>query len=630
MRKQLGILASLVFLSATALFWTGCSGSSRCNDDSCYTEQACAEPCKPVCAEPAKPVCPPPCRPVCAPHHEEEHECCGPDMMGQPMMEQPMMGAPRPCQPMCPPPCAPAPERCAPKPACAPAPERCAPKPMCAPEPCRPACVPAPERCAPKPACAPAPCKPACESYCPPKCAAPLKPCKYGPSGHCGCNGVTVRARNPKMCMLGDQYPLEFDISACEDVCEVTITTTLPEGVSYIRSQPEAKVDGNKLIWEIGHVSKGQTIPAKVWLKCDREGALCTCFCVKATPVAFCALLCAKPVLVCEKCGPEEVGPGEPINYTVNVTNIGTCTAEDVVVTDMLPEGVEHASCQRTLTFRLGSLEPCQTKKVSFSVIPCKRGKICNTAVVTACNANQTSCEACTCVACCALECSKVGPKEVVVGQNADYQVTVVNTGDKVLHEVVVTDNAPSATTIVNAPGANISGKQAIWRLRELKTGEKVTFNLTLTTCTPGYFNNTVSVATCEGCSGCCEAGTNWRGRPALEVCVTNSDNPICVSETTRLKITVMNKGQESDSNVATVVTVPAELEVVNTSGATAAKVNGQTVEFAPYPSLSPRQTLEYYITVKGVQAGDARVNTDVHSDFIQKPITQQESVIVN
>jgi uncharacterized repeat protein (TIGR01451 family) len=430
--------------------------------------------------------------------------------------------------------------------------------------------------------------------------------------------------------MLGDQYPLDMEVIACCNVCEATVTTTLPDGVSFMRSQPEAKVDGRKVTWEFGHLSKGQTVPVRVWLKCEREGDLCTCFCVKATPVAFCALLCAKPVLVCQKCAPEQVCPGDPINYTVTVTNIGTCTAEEVVVKDTLPNGVEHPSCQKELTFRLGSLEPCESKKVNFSVTACKRGKICNTAVVTACNANQTSCEACTCVCCCAIECEKTGPKEIAVGQNADYQITVVNTGDLSLHEVVVTDTAPSATAIVTAAGANICGKQAVWKLKELRPGEKVTLNVTLTTCTPGYFTNRVAVTTCEGCNTSCEAGTKWRGRPALESCVDILDNPICVGETSRFKIVVQNKGQEYDSNVNVVVNLPAELEAVEANGASSGKVEGQTVTFAPFPQLAPRQTIEYFVTVKAKAAGDLRTKIQISSDFIKNPITNEESLIVN
>ncbi len=575
MRKQLGILTSLLFLAVSALTWTGCSNG--CNDDC----QPICEPCKPICP-PAKPICPPmqkPCEPQCMP----------------------------PMQKPCPPPCAP--QRIE---------KPCTP---CAPKHVEKPCTP----CAPKaPECSP------CENYHPPKCAAPLKGCKHGPAGECSCNGVRVRVKNPKMCMLGDQYPLDIEVSASCDVCDVTLTTTLPEGVTYMRSQPEAKVEGQKLSWDFGGVSRGQTIPGRIWLKCEREGDLCTCFCVDAKPVAFCALLCAKPVLVCEKCGPAQVAPGDPINYVINVTNIGTCTAQDVVVTDILPEGVESKNGQQTLVFKLGNLEPCQTKRVNFSVTACKRGKICNQAIVQACNANQTSCEFCTCVCACEIDCNKVGPKEVAVGQNADYQITVVNTGDLPLHEVVITDTAPSATSIVDAPGANICGKQAVWKLRELKPGEKVDFKVSLTTCTPGYFVNGVTVTNCEGCNSGCEFGTTWKGRPALEICSTASENPICVGETTRFKIVLQNTGQEYDTNVNVVVNFPAELAVVDASGATAAQVSGQSVTFAPFANLAPRQTLEYYVTVQANGSGDLRSKVQVSSDFIKNPITSEESLIVN
>lgn len=567
MRKQLGILASLVFLGVSALLWTGCS---NCCKDTC--SQPCEPICQPECPPPCKPVCPAPCKPVCPPVCEE------------------------PCAPPCAPPCP------------APCPAPC--KPVCAP-PCKPVCAP--------------PCEPPCV-----RCAPRLKPCVHGPSGQCSCNGVTVTARNPNMCMLGDQYPLDVEVTACCDVCDVVLTTKLPEGVTFLRSTPEAKVDGRIVTWDFGSINKGQTICGKIWLKCEREGDICTCFCVQATPVAFCALLCAKPVLTCEKCGPAEVCPGDPIEYTITVSNIGTCTAKEVVVVDNLPDGVDHASGQKTLNFRLGDLEPCQSKKVNICATACKRGKVTNVAIASACNANQTSCQATTCICCCAVECQKVGPKEVPVGQNADYQITVTNTGDKTLHEVVVTDTAPSATAIVAAPGAKVCDKQAVWKLRELKAGEKMTFNTTLTTCTPGFFVNRATVTTCEGCNGCCEAGTQWKGRPALDTCVESSENPICVGETTRFRIVVTNKGQEYDSNVNVVATFPSGLTPVNASGATAGQINGQTVNFAPIANLAPRQTLEFYVTVKATSAGDLRPKIQVSSDFIKNPITEEESLIVN
>lgn len=101
MRKQVGMLASLLFLSVSTLLWTGCANRNRC-----------CKPCEPIC-EPCRPVCPAPaCRPVCPP---------------------------QPCKPVCVEPCRPV----CPAPACRPicAPQAC--KPVCA-EPCkpvRPSCV---------------------------------------------------------------------------------------------------------------------------------------------------------------------------------------------------------------------------------------------------------------------------------------------------------------------------------------------------------------------------------------------------------------------------------------------------------------------------------------------------------
>lgn len=570
MRKQLGMLAAMLALSVTALLWVGCS--DRCCDS---TAPVCEQPCEPVC----KPVCPPPaCKPVCPP----------------------------PCKPVCPPP------------AC---------KPACPPPACKPVCPP--------PACPPPACKPACPAPAPAACCEEpckrLKPCAHPSTNELCCqDNIIVRARNPQTCLLGEQYPLEFEVRACQDVCDVVVTTHLPNGVTFIRSQPEAKVEGNKLTWNFGPMAKGECRVAKVILKCECEGELCACFCATATPVRFCALLCAKPILVCHKCGPEQVCPGDAVNYEITVTNKGSCPAEDVVITDNLPEGVDHASGQKTLTYKLGCLAPCETKKVNICTTAVKRGKFTNTAVVTACNADSTSCQSTVCVCCCGIECNKVGPKEVAIGKNADYQITVANTGDLPLTDLLITDCAPSSTSIVAANGAQINGNQAVWRLKQLNPGDKVNFTITLTTCTPGCFTNRVNVTNCQQCNASCEASTRWRGRPALNVCITDTEDPICIGDPTSYVITVVNQGQEADNNVVVVARFPAQIQPLSAFGDAKATVSGQTVTFAPVNNFGPRQTLKFRIDAKGVSSGDARVSVEVSSDSIKTPITQQESTIVN
>lgn len=480
------------------------------------------------------------------------------------------------------------------------------------------------------PVCCEAPCGPVCDTGCCEPLCKVLPKCQHPSKNQCAIDGIVVSARNPDMCMLGDQYPLEFDIKACDDVCDVVVHTVLPEGVTYIRSQPEAMVEGRTLTWDIGAMRQGQCIPAKVWVKCECEGEMCACFCATATPVRFCSLLCAKPILTCTKCGPDECTPCEPIYYTVTVTNRGSCTATGVVVTENVPEGLEHNSGLRCLQYNLGNLAPCETKKINMCFMPTKRGEICNTVQVTACNAEPTSCSS-QCIVCAeCVEIEKVGPKEVMVGKNADYQITVTNTGDKPLTQVVVTDCAPSCTSIVAANGAKVNGNQAVWRMKQLNAGEKATFSITLTTCTPGCYTNRVSVNNCQGCCECAEFTTRWKGRPALTMCISDTCDPICIGQTTSYCVEVANQGSETDSNVKLVLRFPPEVVPENVRGSVNGTISGQTVTFDAVKTLGQRQKLCYRVDARAKASGDARIVAEVSSDSIRKPIVQQESTIVN
>ncbi len=532
------------------------------------------------------------------------NDCCP-----QPCQESTPVCAPAPCAAPCAPVCAPAPHPCAP--VCAPAPVCCPPRACCpAPHPCAPVCCPAPA------------CAPAC---CP-------QVNMHGRNGSEICtDGVIVSASQPTLCILGDNYALDLTVKACVDVCHVEVNAMLPDGVSLVRSEPPvAKQSEGAIHWTFDKMRKGEIIKNRVILRADREGDLCVCFCVTAVPVQFCSVLCAKPVLECHKCGPEEACPGDPIHYTMTVTNRGTCPAEEVVLTDLVPDGLVHESGQRTLIYKLGTIEPCQTKTVNACFTAEKRGKICNTINVTACNANPTSCQWCTNICKECVEITKVGPKEVPIGKTADYQITVFNPGDKSLTDVIVTDNAPSATSIVEAKGAMVSGNQAVWRFNELKPGEKQSMVLTLTTCTPGYFVNKVCVDDCQRCTACAEWGTRWKGRPALNICMEESEDPICIGQYNTYTIHVVNQGSEEDSNVNVVVRFPAEIQPISAYGATPGQVSGQTVTFAPIKILGSRQTVEFRIEAQAKSSGDARIKLEVSSDAIKTPITQDESTIVN
>src|SRR5262249_12902999 len=148
--------------------------------------------------------------------------------------------------------------------------------------------------------------------------------------------------------------------------------------------------------------------------------------------------------------------------------------------------------------------------------------------------------------------------------------------------------------------------------------------------CTPGCFTNRVSVTDCQGCTGCAEFTTRWRGRPALNLNVCDTENPICVGDITSYCITVVNQGSEADSNVVVTANFPPEIAPLSATGDSQGIVTGNTVSFAPVPNLPPRAVLRFRVDARGVRPGDGRINIGVTSDAIKIPITQQVSTIVN
>lgn len=444
------------------------------------------------------------------------------------------------------------------------------------------------------------------------------------------CDGIRVTARQPNMCLLGDQYVLDLCVEAFQDVCDVTINTTLPEGVNFVGSDPEAEVNGSRVTWHLPHMSKCESRGIRINLRCEREGCLKACFCVTATPVAFCTIVCAKPVLVCHKCGPAEAFPGDMLHYTITVCNKGTCTAREVLVTDIIPVGLEHQSGQSTLTYKIGNLAPCQSKTINLCLRAAARGRFCNRAVVTACNAYESACESCVEVMQYGCTITKEGPKEVKIGQNADYNIVVKNTGDRPLTEVVIVDDAPHNTAIVSAQDATVSANRAVWRVDTLPAGQEVEVPITLTTCSPGYYCNRVHVTNAQGKCCAAESCTRWRGSPSINLCVKDMESPVCIGEMTSYNITVLNQGSEYDRNVRLTVRFPDGVTPVSATGPTASQVNGQVVTFAPMQTLNARQTVEYRVDARAKKRGDSRIKVEVMSDALATPLVGEESTVVN
>ena len=441
---------------------------------------------------------------------------------------------------------------------------------------------------------------------------------------------ISIYKHVPKEVSLGDSYVMKMVITSLADVADVKVEDILPDGASYVKSEPSAKQSGNQLTWTFERMNANESKEINVTLKANKEGELLSCATFAAIPYGCLTTSVGQPVLAIEKTGPEKATLNDEVTYTITVRNTGTAVAKNVVITDTVPNGLVHSTGNSSLTFDVGDLAPNESRQESVTFQATNRGKVCNPAVATSDNADRVSDQACTEIVEQKLEIVKTGPKEQYLGKVAKYTIKVSNPGDVTLTDVDLTDIAPSQTRIVKAKGGSTSGNRATWTVPQIKAGETLEFDIALTTDTLGNHCNEAAVRVAEGLTGESSACTVWKGYPALLLEVIDTVDPLQIDEETTYEIRVTNQGTAVDTDVGITVRFPAEITPVTTSGATKAFVEGQTVKFSVYPELAPKEVIEFAVQAKATQIGDARLKVELISGSLGgRPVNEEESTHV-
>ena len=440
---------------------------------------------------------------------------------------------------------------------------------------------------------------------------------------------VNVSKKLPRLLELGQDMTYSIQLNATDNARNVTVREEIPASARYLRSEPEARVLGNQLIWSFPEMARGSSKTLSVTLKPVQEGRIEGYTTVTVEPQAYAATLVGKPKLSLVKTGPSTAMVGKDVTYEMKVANTGTYVAKAVALTDQVPEGLAHSSNAREVVLQVGDLEPGQNRVVPITFKATQRGTVRNVTLAHSANAEVVSAEASTLLLLQTLKVAAKGLDDQYVGKAASYEITVTNPGDVPLKNVVVTDAMPTDGKILQATGAALSGNSASWNIVELAPGEEKKFSVVATAQTPGVFKNQVSVKTAEGITAQGDYPTLWRGLSGLSLQMTDSADPIREGDTTEFAIALTNQGTAADTNVRVQMSFPAGLVPVSGGGATSASVSGQTVNFAPIATLAPKQSLTWTVQARGTTIGDNRTRVQYTSDSVKVPVTKDESTQV-
>lgn len=223
------------------------------------------------------------------------------------------------------------------------------------------------------------------------------------------------------------------------------------------------------------------------------------------------------------------------------------------------------------------------------------------------------------------VEITKTCPGLRYLGRDATFDITITNSGDSAASNVVVTDMVPNGINFVKADNNGIrEGNRIVWRVGSLAAGQSMSLKSTFRCNTIGSFENKAMVSYCAESMAQCVMQV--KGIPAILLECVDDPDPIELNGQVTYTMVVTNQGSAVGTNIVIDCTLPAEEELVTSTGPTTATESGKHIKFAPLPSLAPKAKATYKVTVKGVGVGDVRFKVELNSDQMTSPVNETES----
>lgn len=189
------------------------------------------------------------------------------------------------------------------------------------------------------------------------------------------------------------------------------------------------------------------------------------------------------PQLSIEKIAPEEIQLNHPASFKTVIRNIGTVTARDVVVRDLLPRGARLVALHPETTvhedgevfWNVGDMKPQTETVVEMQFVPYLEGEIGSVATV------QFSAEASvkTLVTQALLELEVASEENVLIGENITYNLVLTNPGTGKASGVSVEYIVPEGLV-------HEKGKKIVYTVGELQPKESKQLPLVLQGIAPG------------------------------------------------------------------------------------------------------------------------------------------------
>lgn len=328
------------------------------------------------------------------------------------------------------------------------------------------------------------------------------------------------------------------------------------------------------------------------------------------------------PSVTIEKIAPPEIQVNKPATFQVVVRNNGQVPAENVEVTDVVPQGTQLISTTpRTsvgqrgeILWKVGDLKPSEEAKLQIELMPLSEGEIGSTAVVQF--RSTASMRTIATKPEIVLELS--APKQVMIAEDAKLKIKISNPGTGAAGKLVLQAKVPSGFQ-------HPAGSDLEFDVGQFKPGESRELDLALHAVQAGQFTFVL------GAQGDANLHVEKTANieviaPALQVQVSGPSLRY-LDRQAKYTVTVANPGTAPARNINLTTRLPKGMQFVEASDSGRYDAATSSVMWA-LDELPPGQSGSVSLTTLAKDAGEQKLRGEVKAAGGLSETTEQVTMV--
>jgi uncharacterized repeat protein (TIGR01451 family) len=451
---------------------------------------------------------------------------------------------------------------------------------------------------------------------------------------------LSVEVIVPESVRLGQQLSYEIVVRNPSNILanQIRIEDVLPKSMTYISSEPQAEVLGERISWSIGSIEPSGEKRIQVALKPIAEGDWkskpVVTFSAQMQPIQI--KVTAPKLTVSAVTDNEVVYIGEEVPFHIEIKNEGNGVANQVLLRAQLSDGLHHPQAKeehgRVIEAELPNLGPGETKRITLKTDVLRSGSNGLAVSTSTENCSDASGKVVVQAVPAPLTLKMSGPQRGLVRSEPTFQFEITNSSNQQSQTVQIAAAFPEGLDFVSASdnGEYDSENRVIrWILKPLNANQRISTSVKTRVMTTGNFAIRAVAQAGPRMKVKTETIIQTDGVPGLSFALVNKDNPVEMGKETCYEIRLVNQGTTPCSNIRISTSMSEGLtpiSVVSSTGEVGHKINGQIVTLDPIGKLAIQGEMIIRIKAKGTQAGDQRCRVQIVCDQLKQPVIKEES----